>query len=102
MNEYLFIILLVFGLTFLLFILIWLLFIIITKISFKKLDVYLKRRHVLSIDFLPLIYDSFLHHQSALIRINDIIYTCSVIIANLSNLFEMVMPTACSKIRKYA
>ena len=32
---------------------------------------------------------------------NDIIYTCTVIIANLSNLFEMVMPTACKKIRKY-
>lgn len=32
---------------------------------------------------------------------NNIIYTCTVIIANLSNLFEVVMPTACSKIRKY-
>ena len=32
---------------------------------------------------------------------NNTIYTCSVIIANLSNLFEMVMPTACSKIRNY-
>ena len=32
---------------------------------------------------------------------NDTIYTCSVIIANLSNLFEMVMPTACKKIRNY-
>ena len=32
---------------------------------------------------------------------NTIIYNCSVIIANLSNLFEMVMPTACAKIRKY-
>ena len=34
-------------------------------------------------------------------KFNDIIYTCTVIIANLSNLFEMIMPTACSKIRKY-
>ena len=32
---------------------------------------------------------------------NNIIYTCSVVIANLSNLFDMVMPTACAKIRKY-
>lgn len=32
---------------------------------------------------------------------NNTIYTCSVIIANLSNLFEMVMPEACSKLRKY-
>ncbi len=32
---------------------------------------------------------------------NNIIYTCTVIIANLSNLFEPVMPTACKKIRKY-
>ena len=32
---------------------------------------------------------------------NNIIYTCTVIIANLSNLFEMVMPTACKKIREY-
>ena len=30
---------------------------------------------------------------------NNIIYTCSVVIANLSNLFDMVMPTACDKIR---
>lgn len=34
-------------------------------------------------------------------KFNNIIYTCSVIIANLSNLLEVVMPTACSKIRKY-
>ena len=34
-------------------------------------------------------------------RFNNIIYTCSVVIANLSNLFEMIMPTACKKIRKY-
>ena len=34
-------------------------------------------------------------------KFNNIIYTCSVIIANLSNLFEIVMPTACGKIRKY-
>ena len=34
-------------------------------------------------------------------KFNDIIYTCSVIIANLSNLFEIVMPTACAKIRNY-
>jgi len=32
---------------------------------------------------------------------NDTIYTCSVIIANLSNLFEPVMPIACSKLRNY-
>lgn len=32
---------------------------------------------------------------------NDTIYTCSVIIANLSNLFEIVMPKACEKLRKY-
>jgi len=31
----------------------------------------------------------------------DTIYTCSVIIANLSNLFEPFMPKACEKIRKY-
>ena len=34
-------------------------------------------------------------------QFNNIIYTCSVIIANLSNLFEPIMPTACEKIRKY-
>ena len=34
-------------------------------------------------------------------KFNDIIYTCSTIIANLSNLFEPVMPVACEKIRKY-
>ena len=32
---------------------------------------------------------------------NDTIYTCAVIIANLSNLFEPFMPVACEKIRKY-
>jgi len=32
---------------------------------------------------------------------NNTIYTCSVIIANLSNLFEPVMPEACTKLRKY-
>ncbi len=32
---------------------------------------------------------------------NNTIYTCSVIIANLANLFEPVMPTACKKIRNY-
>jgi methionyl-tRNA synthetase len=32
---------------------------------------------------------------------NDTIYTCAVIIANLSNLFEPIMPNACSKLRKY-
>ena len=32
---------------------------------------------------------------------NNIIYTCSIIIANLSNLFEPIMPTASEKIRKY-
>ena len=32
---------------------------------------------------------------------NNTIYTCSIIIANLSNLFEIVMPTACKKIRNY-
>ena len=31
---------------------------------------------------------------------NNIIYTCSVIIANLSNLFEPIMPTASQKIRE--
>ena len=32
---------------------------------------------------------------------NNTIYTCAVVIANLSNLFEPVMPTACKKIREY-
>jgi len=32
---------------------------------------------------------------------NDTIYTCGVIIANLSNLFEPIMPNSCSKLRKY-
>ena len=32
---------------------------------------------------------------------NNTIYTCSVIIANLSNIFEPFMPNACEKIRKY-
>ena len=32
---------------------------------------------------------------------NNTIYTCTNIIANLSNLFEPFMPEACSKIRKY-
>ena len=32
---------------------------------------------------------------------NNIIYTCSVVIANLSNLFEPIMPTACEKIRNF-
>lgn len=32
---------------------------------------------------------------------NDTIYTCSVIIANLSNLFEPIMPKTCEKIRKF-
>ena len=34
-------------------------------------------------------------------KFNNIIYTCSTIIANLSNLFEPIMPVACEKIRKY-
>ena len=32
---------------------------------------------------------------------NNTIYTCSVIIANLSNLFEPFMPESSAKIRKY-
>ena len=32
---------------------------------------------------------------------NNTIYTCAVIIANLSNIFEPFMPSACEKIRKY-
>lgn len=32
---------------------------------------------------------------------NDTIYTCTNIIANLSNLFEPFMPKSCEKIRKY-
>ena len=32
---------------------------------------------------------------------NNTIYTCSNIIANLSNLFEPFMPETCSKVRKY-
>lgn len=32
---------------------------------------------------------------------NNIIYTCAVVISNLSNLFEIVMPEASAKIRKY-
>ncbi len=32
---------------------------------------------------------------------NNTIYTCTVIIANLSNIFEPFMPEACEKIRKY-
>ena len=32
---------------------------------------------------------------------NNTIYNCAVIIANLSNLFDIVMPTACRKIRNY-
>lgn len=32
---------------------------------------------------------------------NNTIYTCAVIIANLSNLFEPFMPEACNKIREY-
>ena len=32
---------------------------------------------------------------------NNTIYTCTVIIANLSNIFEPFMPSACKKIRKY-
>ena len=32
---------------------------------------------------------------------NNTIYTCAVIIANLSNLFEPFMPKACEKIREY-
>ena len=32
---------------------------------------------------------------------NNTIFTCSVIIANLANIFEPFMPSACTKIRKY-
>ena len=32
---------------------------------------------------------------------NNTIYTCSTIIANLSNIFEPFMPSACEKLRKY-
>lgn len=32
---------------------------------------------------------------------NNTIYTCATIIANLSNIFEPFMPSACEKIRKY-
>lgn len=32
---------------------------------------------------------------------NDTIYTCSVIIANLSNIFEPFMPATCERIRSY-
>lgn len=34
-------------------------------------------------------------------KFNDIIYTCGTIIANLSNLFEPIMPNAAAKIREY-
>ncbi len=34
-------------------------------------------------------------------KFNNVIYTCAVVIANLSNLFEPIMPDACKKIRKY-
>lgn len=34
-------------------------------------------------------------------KFNDIIYTCSIVIANLSNLFEPIMPDTCEKIREY-
>ena len=34
-------------------------------------------------------------------KFNNVIYTCSTIIANLSNLYEPIMPGACAKIRKY-
>ena len=32
---------------------------------------------------------------------NDTIYTCAIIIANLSNLFDVVMPKATAKLREY-
>ena len=32
---------------------------------------------------------------------NNIIYTCAVVIVNLSNLFEPIMPNACAKIREF-
>ena len=32
---------------------------------------------------------------------NNTIYTCAVMIANLSNLFEPIMPKSCSKLREY-
>lgn len=32
---------------------------------------------------------------------NNIIYTCSTVIANLSNLFEPIIPGACAKLRTY-
>lgn len=34
-------------------------------------------------------------------KFNDVIYNCANIIANLANLFEPVMPTACSKLKEY-
>ena len=49
-------------------------------------------------------YDSsepWIAKKEDLQKFNNIIYTCSTIIANLSNLFEPIMPTACGKIRKY-
>ena len=34
-------------------------------------------------------------------KFNNVIYTCSVVIANLANLFEPIMPESCGKIREY-
>lgn len=34
-------------------------------------------------------------------KFNDVIYNCANIIANLANLFEPVMPTACNKLKEY-
>ena len=49
-------------------------------------------------------YDSsepWIAKKEDLQKFNNIIYTCSTIIANLSNLFEPIMPVACEKIREY-
>lgn len=72
MNKYLIILFAIIGVLLFLVFLIFLFNIFRIKSIFKKLDVNLKRRHVLSIKYLDLIYDCFLQDQSALIAINDV------------------------------
>ena len=61
-----------FGVLILIYFLVWLILYLKVRSSFKKLDVFLKRRSELSKTYMVMIYDSFLQEQAALIAVNDI------------------------------
>lgn len=72
----------------------------IEKLEFKKAT----DRVMNLVEFANKYYDErqpWIQKKEDIEEFNNTIYTCSVIIANLSNLFEPFMPESCAKIRKY-